>query len=138
MGKEFIPCDEKFIAPFLYYVLKERFLKHNNILVFVDDIIDFEKFKHSFLEIKKILPHIIKNLPEVTPVFVNLFQKKISYESIIDIVDFIISASSNKKFCFVVQNSAQEIEIPKEISIFEITKKQNFRFRIFYFKSYKI
>ena len=124
MGKEFIPCDEKFIAPFLYYVLKERFLKHNNILVFVDDIIDFEKFKHSFLEIKKILPHIIKNLPEVTPIFVNLFQKKISYESIIDIVDFIISASSNKKFCFIVQNSAQEIEIPKEISIFEITKNK--------------
>ncbi|MFN3550354.1 MAG: hypothetical protein ACK4WJ_00875, partial [Endomicrobiia bacterium] len=122
---EFIPFDEKYISSLSFYILYEKCgLLDKNVVLIVDDNADFYKIKHTFLEIQKIIPEIVNFQPKNKNFFIFSYGDKISYESIIDIIDlsndYIDFINNKEKFCIVIQESLKDIKIPLNLKPYNL------------------
>lgn len=122
MEKEYISFDEKNVSALSFYILYEK-CKLKNVILVVDDNVDFYKLKHSILEIQKILPQIVNYQLQHDIFFIFLSERKIAFESIIEIINLSdMFYDKKEKFCIVIQESLKDLRVPLGIKPYYVSR----------------
>ncbi len=121
---EFIPFDEKCTPYLSFYILYEKCRLNKNVVLVVDDNADFYKIKHTFLEIQKIVPQIVNFHPQNKNFFIFLSENKISYESIIDIINLSNDFNNREKFFIAIQQSLKGLKIISNLKPYNLLNNE--------------